>query len=152
MDSSQVVWMSLFAGQHWRYQLNGHECEWTLGVGGGQGSLACCSPWGCEDSDTTEALDWTDRRYRRREANCRPPTWGEQRDGWTERWTVRKRIDYHMWNREPVGICSRAEGTHPGDLGKPGGVRGGREVQDRGDVCIPTADWCGCMAETNTIL
>ena len=29
-------------GQH-----NGHELEQTLGVGDGQGSLACCSPWGC---------------------------------------------------------------------------------------------------------
>ena len=29
----------------WRYQLNGHEFEQTVGVGEGQGSLACCSPW-----------------------------------------------------------------------------------------------------------
>ena len=31
------------------------------------------------------------------------------------------------------------------------GVGGGREVQERGDICIPVADSCGCMAETNTI-
>ena len=31
------------------------EFEWALGVGDGQGSLACCSPWGCKESDTTEA-------------------------------------------------------------------------------------------------
>ena len=30
------------------------ESEQTLGDGEGQGSLACCSPWGCKDSDTTE--------------------------------------------------------------------------------------------------
>ena len=30
----------------WHHQLNGHEFEWTLGVGDGQGSLVCCSPWG----------------------------------------------------------------------------------------------------------
>ena len=35
------------AGQH--HLLNGHEFEYTLGVGDGQGSLACCSPWGCEE-------------------------------------------------------------------------------------------------------
>ena len=29
----------------WHHRLNGHEFEWTLGVGDGQGSLACCSPW-----------------------------------------------------------------------------------------------------------
>ena len=30
----------------WHHRLNGHELEYTLGVGDGQGSLACCSPWG----------------------------------------------------------------------------------------------------------
>ena len=30
----------------WRHRLNGHEFEHTLGVGEGQGSLVCCSPWG----------------------------------------------------------------------------------------------------------
>ena len=29
------------------HQLNGHEFEQTLGGGKGQGSLVCCSPWGC---------------------------------------------------------------------------------------------------------
>ena len=33
-----------------------------LGVGDGQGSLVCCSPWGCKDSDTTEGLNWTELR------------------------------------------------------------------------------------------
>ena len=31
----------------WHHQLNGHEFEWTPRVGDVQGSLACCSPWGC---------------------------------------------------------------------------------------------------------
>ena len=31
-----------------------HELEQALGDGDGQGSLACCSPWGLEESDTTE--------------------------------------------------------------------------------------------------
>ena len=35
----------------WHNQLNGHESEETLGEG--QGSLVCCSPWGCKESDTT---------------------------------------------------------------------------------------------------
>ena len=35
-------------------QLNGHEFEQALGVGDGPGSLACCSPWGCKESDTTK--------------------------------------------------------------------------------------------------
>ena len=44
----------------WHHWLNGHEFEWTLGVGDGQGGLACCSAWGLEESDTTEWLNWTE--------------------------------------------------------------------------------------------
>ena len=42
----------------WHHWLNGHEFEQALGVGDGQGSLACCSPWGRRESDTTEQLNW----------------------------------------------------------------------------------------------
>ena len=38
----------------WHHQLNGHEFEQALGVGNGQGSLACCSPRGRKDSDMTD--------------------------------------------------------------------------------------------------
>ena len=38
----------------WHLRLNGHEFEQALGVGDGKGSLACCSPWGYKESDTTE--------------------------------------------------------------------------------------------------
>ena len=41
----------------WYHQLNGHECEQALGDGEGQGSLACCSPRGCKESDMTERLN-----------------------------------------------------------------------------------------------
>ena len=37
-----------------RHQLDGHEFEYALGVGDGHGSLACCSPLGHKESDTTE--------------------------------------------------------------------------------------------------
>ena len=43
----------------WHYQLNGHESEQVPGVGDGQGSLVCCHPWGCKESDTTERLTAT---------------------------------------------------------------------------------------------
>ena len=43
----------------WHHRLDGHEFEPTLGVGDGQGSLACCSPWGHKESDRTEWLNWT---------------------------------------------------------------------------------------------
>ena len=38
----------------WRHPLNEHEFEQAPGVGDGQGSLACCSPWRRKESDTTE--------------------------------------------------------------------------------------------------
>ena len=38
----------------WHHQLDGHEFEWTLGVGDGQESPVCCSRWGRKESDTTE--------------------------------------------------------------------------------------------------
>ena len=40
----------------WHHQLNGHEFEQALGVGDGQGGLACSSPWGRKESDMTEQL------------------------------------------------------------------------------------------------
>ena len=42
---------------HW---LDGHESEWTPGVGDGQGGLACCDSWGRKELDTTEPLNLTE--------------------------------------------------------------------------------------------
>ena len=44
----------------WHHRLNGHEFEQAPGVGDGQESLACCSPWGHKDSGMTERLNWTE--------------------------------------------------------------------------------------------
>ena len=41
----------------WHHRLNGRESEQALGVGDGQGSLVCCSPWGHKELDTTERLN-----------------------------------------------------------------------------------------------
>ena len=41
----------------WHHQLDGHELEQSPVDGEGQGSLACCSPWGHKESDTTEQLN-----------------------------------------------------------------------------------------------
>ena len=42
-------------GRH--HRLSGCEFEQALGDSDGQGSLACCSPWGCKESDRTEQLN-----------------------------------------------------------------------------------------------
>ena len=45
----------------WHHQLNGHEFEQTLGVGDGQGSLVCCSPWGHKELDHNEG--WATKNW-----------------------------------------------------------------------------------------
>ena len=70
-----LIWKDPDAGKDWRkeekgttedemvgghHQLNGHEFGWTPWVGDRQGGLACCSPWGHKESDTTEQLNRTE--------------------------------------------------------------------------------------------
>ena len=53
-ENEMVVW------HHW---LDGHKFEQALGVGDGQGGLACCSSRRCKESDPTERVNWlTDSR------------------------------------------------------------------------------------------
>ena len=72
---SWLIWKDPDAGKDWRREEkgsaedemvgwhhwpDGHEFKQAPGIGDGQGSLACCSPWGRKESDTTEQLNWTD--------------------------------------------------------------------------------------------
>ena len=72
---SWLIWNNPEAGKDWRQEekgttedkmvawhhwLDGRESGWIPGVGGGQGGLACCSPWGHKELDTTERLNWTE--------------------------------------------------------------------------------------------
>ena len=50
-------WMTNDEMVGWHHLLDGHEFEQAPGVGDGQGNLACCSPWGHKESDTTEFLN-----------------------------------------------------------------------------------------------
>ena len=71
-----LIWKDPDAGKDWRWEekgttedemvgwhhwLTGPEFEQALAVGDGQGSLACCSPWGHKESDTTERLNWMEQ-------------------------------------------------------------------------------------------
>ena len=47
----------------WHHWLDGHEFGKTLGIGDGQGGLACCNSWGCKELDTTEWLNWTELNW-----------------------------------------------------------------------------------------
>ena len=55
----------------WHHRLDGHEFEQAPGVGEGQGSLVCCSPWSCKESDKTERLNWTEKEM------IKDTRWGE---------------------------------------------------------------------------
>ena len=44
----------------WHHRLDRHEFEQSPGAGDGQGSLACCCPWGCKELEMTERLNWTE--------------------------------------------------------------------------------------------
>ena len=41
----------------WHHRLDGHEFEYALAVGDGQGSLECCRPWDCKELDRTEQMN-----------------------------------------------------------------------------------------------
>ena len=47
----------------WYHWLDGHESEWTTGVGDGQGGLVCGNSWGRKESDMTERLNWTELNW-----------------------------------------------------------------------------------------
>ena len=49
----------------WHHRLDGHEFEWTVGVGDGQGGQACCDSRDHKESDATEQLNWTDSLYKK---------------------------------------------------------------------------------------
>ena len=68
-----LIWKDFDAGKDWRreqkgttedgmvgwhHRLNEHEFEQAPGVGGGQGSLACCRPWDHKESDMIKRLNW----------------------------------------------------------------------------------------------
>ena len=52
-------WRRGWQRMRWLVGINGHESEQALGVGDGQGGLACCSLWGRKELDTTELLNCT---------------------------------------------------------------------------------------------
>ena len=75
---NRLIWKDSNTGKDWRqeekgtsedemagrhHQHDGHEYEQALGAGEGQGNLACCSPRGCKELDTTEQLDWNVSGY-----------------------------------------------------------------------------------------
>jgi len=94
----------------WHHRLNGHEFEWSLGVGDGQGGLACCDSWGCKEltrlSDWTE-LNWSNVRAslvaqcKRIHLQCRT----RALDPWVEKIPWRRK-----WQPIPVFLLGKSHG------------------------------------------
>ena len=77
----------------WHHRLDGHEFEWTPGVGDGQEGLACCNSWGHKELDTTE---WTELK--------------ETKELYTENYkTLKKEIkdDINRWRDSPCSWVGR---------------------------------------------
>ena len=64
----------------WHHWLNGRECEWTPGVGDGQGGLVCCNSWGHKELDITEQLIWSDLNPKRSRKG-KNGGWKQERNG-----------------------------------------------------------------------
>ena len=109
----------------------------------GRSSMVGCSPWGCEESDMTERLHFHFSLY------------ALEKEMATHSSVLAWRIPVTL---EPGGlpsVGSHRVGHDWNDLAAAEeweGVGGGREVQEQGDIHIPMANSCWCMAETNTIL
>ena len=73
----------------WHHRLDGPEFEEAPGVGDRQGSLACCSPWGRKELDTTEWLNWTEP-YDKRAGSCNPTPLLTSRGG--EKWRLNQSL------------------------------------------------------------
>ena len=63
IDKREEKGMTEYEMVGWHHWWDGHEFEEAPGVGDGQGSLACCIPWGHKESDTTEWLNWIKYRF-----------------------------------------------------------------------------------------
>ena len=103
----------------WHHRLNGHEFGWTLGVGDGQGSLVCCSPWGRQESDTTEWLNWTEMNKLASSKNDKGRVWAEgaawaRAIRWEEaRWIWKVALCVQMGDRDPQIIMTKEAKTRP---------------------------------------
>ena len=84
-EKSWLIWKDPDAGKDWRQEekgttedemagwhpwLDGRESEWTLGVGDGQGGLACCDSWDHEESDMIEQMNWTELKIQKLPSAC----------------------------------------------------------------------------------
>ena len=119
----------------WHHWLNGHGFGWTLGVGDGQGGLACCSSWDFKEWDTAEWLNWTENPFSwlhcrqyvadlveftpRFSCQVSPSTVHSDSENIAQNNWV---WDYQGWNRSPAQVGCIRQVLGPGALGRPRGI------------------------------
>ena len=89
----------------WHHRLNGHESERAPGDGEGQGSLACCGPSGCKESDMTEQLN---------NKNAREEGWGTDKDKGVSCSIPPLLLRHTIYRQQPALSCSPLRGVHLG--------------------------------------
>ena len=100
----------------WHHRLNRYEFEQSPGVGAGQGSLVCWSPWGCKESDMTEWLNWTELKLL---TNWWRPSVGEHDHG-GHVVTTDMGEDLHRLTNTPSITCLYVNVRHDRDDTKDG--------------------------------
>ena len=82
----------------WHHWLNGHEFQQTPGDSEGQGSLACCSPWGHKELDMTQQLNKDNKNF-----------WAKERKKRRERKEDLEVMSSHirMYQKLPEGLCNK---------------------------------------------
>ena len=86
------------------------ECEWTPGVGDGQGGLVCCNSWGRKESDTTEQLNWTELKIIRGTLHTRLKKLHVQTDNFFQTWAQTiKLLCTILAKTQKVGFSEKGE-------------------------------------------
>ena len=113
----------------WHHRLNGYGFGWTPGFDG-RGGLACCSSWGCKESDTTERLNWTELKAGQ---GFPGGTNGKESTCQCRRC---KRLGFHPW----VGKTPWSRKRQPIPVFLPGESHGQRSLAGYGPWCLKDLD------------
>ena len=117
----------------WHHWLDGHESEWTPGVGDGLEGLVCCNSWGHKESDMTEGLNWTELSIMKK-IKCE--TWwrrvasGEQKawSGWGKRQSFEGQGEYSFRQRYQLSTKTLRKETSFGNFQGKAKGHGGKSL------------------------
>ena len=118
--------------------------EQAPGVGDGQGSLACCSPWGRKEPDTAEWLNWTELRQRNAGSSFPRPALQESQREFKPKW---KDANSYMKTHESIKL--NWKGRNAWNKWKVESFT--EETEDAKTVQVKILEWENTIAKINTI-